>query len=124
MFIIIIDTSGKEGYAALFQEKTLINIHTFSSTNQTKFLLPSIDDLLNKSNLSLSDIKTLAVCTGPGSFTGTRIGVICAKTLSFALNIPIIGFESTHNTPQKAIETILTSNTTTHKELEIQYHNM
>jgi len=49
-----------------------------------------IDDVLKKANVSLSDIKAIAVSKGPGSYTGLRIGVSAAKGLCFALNIPLI----------------------------------
>ena len=47
-----------------------------------------------KSGISLADIDKIMVCTGPGSFTGIRIGVTIAKTIAWALKKDIIGEDS------------------------------
>ena len=54
-------------------------------------LLPAIAKILKKNKKTLSDIKAVEVNTGPGSFTGTRVGVSVANALGFALNIPVNG---------------------------------
>ena len=46
---------------------------------------------LKEQNLSFSDITTITVNPGPGTFTGTRIGVSIANALGFALNLPVNG---------------------------------
>lgn len=42
----------------------------------------------------MNDLDYIAVGTGPGSFTGTRVGVIVCMSLAFSLNIPHVGFSS------------------------------
>ena len=54
-------------------------------------LLPLIVKILKKNKLEVSNIKSIRVATGPGSFTGTRVGVAVANALGFALDIPING---------------------------------
>lgn len=54
-------------------------------------LMPMCEDLLNHCNLTLHDVELLAVATGPGSFTGLRIGVATAKGLAWAENKPCAG---------------------------------
>lgn len=61
-----------------------------SGRDQSKYLLPTIDELLGKH--ALKELTYIAVGMGPGTFTGTRIGVVTAKTLAFAHNLPLIGF--------------------------------
>ncbi|MDP2939578.1 MAG: tRNA (adenosine(37)-N6)-threonylcarbamoyltransferase complex dimerization subunit type 1 TsaB [Candidatus Omnitrophota bacterium] len=56
--------------------------------------VPAIKRLLGKVNLSINSIDGFAVDVGPGSFTGLRIGVTCAKTLSFATKKPLKGVSS------------------------------
>lgn len=50
-----------------------------------------IDALLKKYKLKLTDIDTIRVETGPGSFTGLRVGVSIANALGYALNISVNG---------------------------------
>lgn len=53
--------------------------------------LPLIDKILKENNLKLKDINGIKVNTGPGSFTGLRVGTSIANTLGFFLKIPING---------------------------------
>ena len=55
----------------------------------SQVLLPMIVKILKKNKLSFSDLTGIEVNVGPGSFTGTRVGVAVANTLGFALNIPV-----------------------------------
>ena len=54
-------------------------------------LLIKIEDLLSKYGESSSDLAGVAVYSGPGSFTGLRIGVSVANTLAYSLSVPIWG---------------------------------
>lgn len=64
---------------------------TESQKPGSQVLLPMIVKILKKNKKTLSDLTSVEVNTGPGSFTGTRIGVTVANTLGFALNIPVNG---------------------------------
>lgn len=57
----------------------------------SQVLLPAILEILKKNNKSIKDITEVKVNLGPGSFTGTRVGVAVANALGFALNIPVNG---------------------------------
>ncbi len=94
MQILTIDTSQEDGYVALYEGEKLLASLKISSKMQTASLLQKIDILLKKWGFTLNNIDIFAVCTGPGSFTGTRIGVITAKTLGFAKSKRVIGFSS------------------------------
>lgn len=59
-------------------------------------LMPLIDNHLNKLNLTASDLNAVSVSSGPGSYTGLRIGVSTAKGICHALNIPLISVGSLH----------------------------
>ena len=52
------------------------------------------DDVLERADLQKNEIELIACGLGPGSFTGTRVGVSAAKGLSLALDIPIVGVSS------------------------------
>lgn len=57
-------------------------------------LMPEVDGLLKGCFVTIQDVEGIIVTTGPGSFTGIRIGMATAKGLSQALNIPIVGFST------------------------------
>ncbi len=59
--------------------------------NHSRELLPALVAMLGRSGLSRSDIAALIVCTGPGSYAGLRVGLSTAKTLAYALGVPIVG---------------------------------
>lgn len=66
-------------------------IKTLSAKNKfgSQVLLPLIKKMLDTSKLDASFLKKIEVETGPGSFTGLRVGVSVANALGFALNIPV-----------------------------------
>lgn len=57
----------------------------------SQVLLPMIVKILKKNKLKFSDLSAIEVNPGPGSFTGTRVGVTVANVLGYALNIPVNG---------------------------------
>jgi len=91
MKFIVIETSGEINFALLSNENALTEA-ALPQRQQRDYLLPAIDKLLDAANLQLSDLDFIAVGNGPGSFTGTRIGVLTAKTLSFANKVPLVPF--------------------------------
>lgn len=58
---------------------------------KAQVVLSLIDALLKKHSASLQEIEAIEVNTGPGSFTGLRVGISVANALSFALKIPLNG---------------------------------
>ena len=56
--------------------------------DQAKILAPLTEALLTEKALKINDIDRLAVCTGPGSFTGLRVGLAFMRGLSLAANKP------------------------------------
>jgi tRNA threonylcarbamoyl adenosine modification protein YeaZ len=57
-------------------------------------LLEQIDEVLAAADLTIVDIEALVVGTGPGSFTGLRVGMATAKTLAYARSLPLVGVMS------------------------------
>ena len=88
--ILAIETSAKTFSVAVSRDKELLGEVFFNSGFvHSQKLLPSIRFLLKNLGINLSDIKKIAVSTGPGSFTGIRVGLACAKTLAQNLKIPV-----------------------------------
>lgn len=55
----------------------------------SQVLLPLIENLLKSQKLTFKNLAAVEVETGPGSFTGLKVGVAVANALGFALNIPV-----------------------------------
>jgi tRNA threonylcarbamoyladenosine biosynthesis protein TsaB len=91
--ILGIDTTGPEGIVALFIKDKEYTVRR-STLGHAEWVLPSIQKLLKRSNKSLQDLSAIVVLTGPGSFTGTRVGVTIANALSWALGIPVFGISN------------------------------
>ncbi len=66
---------------------------------KAQIVLPLLEELLHKHNLSLKDLTEIEVNPGPGSFTGVRVGVAIANTLGAILNIPL-----NHQSPGQLVE--------------------
>ena len=85
-----IDTTKKQSYLWLFDnEKTAVKIlPAYEKHSET--LLINIDKFLTQNSLILSDIDVLVNVSGPGSFTGIRIGLSTVKAFAYALNKKIV----------------------------------
>lgn len=104
MFLFI-DTTEDEIILALFDKDKLINqIREKARYRQSELLLIRIDAFLRKSKGSLDSLKGIIVAKGPGSFTGTRIGVTTTNALAFALSIPILGIKKEDLSLQQLIK--------------------
>lgn len=86
------DTSGPFCAAALTRGDDTLDLAIEPMTRgQSERLFPLFADLLNRTGHDWSGLGTIVVCTGPGNFTGLRIGVAAARGLALSLNCPCIG---------------------------------
>ena len=91
MRILAIDTSGPVCGAAVMDENKVYSEYTAQNRNtHSASLMPMIEAVLNAAGTSLEEIDAIAAVTGPGSFTGVRIGVATAKGLAHGAGIPCI----------------------------------
>lgn len=92
MYVLGIDTSTMTGGVALLQAGSLLGEAMLNiRTTHSERLLPALEKLLADAGLNVGDLGLISVVTGPGSFTGLRIGVATAKGLSYALQTPLVG---------------------------------
>ena len=101
MITLAIDTASSHTSIALFEESNVKEELTWKSeNNEAEKLMPAIEQMLNKNNLSYEDIDQIYCVKGPGSFTGLRIGVTVANTISYLTNAKLFSistFEYLHN---------------------------
>jgi tRNA threonylcarbamoyladenosine biosynthesis protein TsaB len=93
---LVLDTSGPRCLAALVDAgkggvRVLGVRDEPMARGHAEALLPLIDDVFRHLRLAPRDIDAIAVVTGPGSFTGIRVGVAAARGLALALGRPAYG---------------------------------
>jgi tRNA threonylcarbamoyl adenosine modification protein YeaZ len=87
MLILAFDTATNQATSALVRDDEVLGERTSTASR----VLADAADLLRAAGLGEADITHVAVGTGPGSFTGIRIGLAAARGLSFSLRIPVAG---------------------------------
>ena len=90
MIILYIDTAKREKIEVGVEIDGKIYKKTATDIRSDE-ILPLIENILKKHNISLQDLSLIKVNTGPGSFTGIRVGVSIANALGFSLKIPVNG---------------------------------
>jgi tRNA threonylcarbamoyladenosine biosynthesis protein TsaB len=94
--ILAINTSTLQFSLALLSENGAIVAEHLMSEGKGHFgnLMPTVHFLLNSSGREIREVSCISVATGPGSFTGLRIGLSLAKGLCHALRVPMVGISS------------------------------
>ena len=87
-----IDTASEIASVALSREGVLqAEVSWRCRRNHTVELLSTIDRLLAQAGATKEDLAAVFVCTGPGMYTGLRVGVSTAQGLAYALRLPVVG---------------------------------
>jgi tRNA threonylcarbamoyl adenosine modification protein YeaZ len=87
VLILAFDTATDAATSALVDDGEVIG----ERVSTPKLLLADLDALLRQASAHATDVDAVAVGTGPGSFTGTRIGLAAARGLAIALGVPAAG---------------------------------
>lgn len=87
MLILAFDTATDVATSALVWDGEVLG----ELASQPRTVLEDVDALLRRGGVRDSQVEGIVVGTGPGSFTGLRMGLAAARALSFALEIPLAG---------------------------------
>ena len=92
MKILSLDTSEVRGSVALLRDGEPIAVQRHeSSADYSEWLLPSVDAVLRQSVVRMEELDALAASTGPGSFTGLRVGLTTVKAWAEVYGKPVVG---------------------------------
>ena len=92
MITLAIDTSDMRGSVAILKEGAVPATETPDCPSEfSAWLLPAVRAALSKAQVKMEQLDLLAVCTGPGSFTGLRVGLTTMKAWAEVYNKPIVG---------------------------------
>jgi tRNA threonylcarbamoyladenosine biosynthesis protein TsaB len=90
--LLALDTSTRNIGIAVYDGIQVLCENIWASHDyHTVELAPAVVDTLSRAGVQVQDLKFLAVATGPGSYTGLRIGMALAKGIALARHLPIIG---------------------------------
>jgi tRNA threonylcarbamoyladenosine biosynthesis protein TsaB len=90
MISLFVDTALSYIRVALFKNDSLLDfINEKCEKNMSSLFDVRVRDLFERNNLSLNDVQKIYTVTGPGSFTGIRVGMTFSKVLAMALNLKI-----------------------------------
>lgn len=91
MIILSLRTDKPEAEVGLFKGETKIDYIIWQADRSlAETIHTRIEEILNKSSISLKDIKGIVTFQGPGSFTGLRIGLSVANALAYGLTVPVV----------------------------------
>jgi tRNA threonylcarbamoyladenosine biosynthesis protein TsaB len=95
MLTLGIETSGPLGSVAVVESGKVLREQVLELGRQHgQSLIPAIRDVLADCGKKTKDCELVAVSVGPGSFTGVRVGVVCAKTLAYAINCRLAAIDA------------------------------
>ncbi|HET6202264.1 MAG TPA: tRNA (adenosine(37)-N6)-threonylcarbamoyltransferase complex dimerization subunit type 1 TsaB [Planctomycetota bacterium] len=91
---VALETSGPPGSAAAAAGGRVAEISLETSAAHGRDLLPALRECLARVGARPGEIDLVLVGTGPGSYTGLRVGIAAAKTIAFARGCPILALPS------------------------------
>ncbi|RKQ69504.1 tRNA threonylcarbamoyladenosine biosynthesis protein TsaB [Litorimonas taeanensis] len=95
MLTLGLDTTGKACSAALVDEgRVIAHCSEPIGRGHAERLAPLVHELIYNAGRNVDDISRVAVCTGPGSFTGQRVALSFAKGFALPRKLPVIGLSS------------------------------
>ena len=91
MLLLALDTATETGSLALVAADRVLMEYSLESHNAyLTCLMPGVAAILRNTGREIADLTAVAISTGPGNFTGLRIGLATAKTLAWSLKCPLV----------------------------------
>ena len=91
MKLLLIETATQVCSVALADGGRILALRESVEANaHSSHLVPFVDEMLREAGITRRDIEAVGVSSGPGSYTGLRIGVSSAKGFCYALGIPLV----------------------------------
>ena len=87
MLILAFDTATDVATVALVRDGDVLG----ERVSRAARVLKDVEELLGEAGLGSEDVEAIAVGTGPGSYTGLRMGLVTARTLAVSLGVPVAG---------------------------------
>ena len=95
MITILLDSSNTNLSVGIARDNLLLEYISYEAwQRQSEYMIPELDKLLSKYNVSRDEIKEVMVAKGPGSYTGVRIAITIAKTIATALDTKLYAVSS------------------------------
>lgn len=96
MLVIGIETSGLAGSVSLNREGECLEVRSLEQVGRrhAQTLVLELHQILNNNHFKSSDVEVVAVSRGPGSFTGLRVGLVCAKTFAYATRCQYVAVDT------------------------------
>ena len=103
--LLALETANDQCSVALISAagQLLASRHDHRAREQTRLLLPMIDEVLTEVGQSLSDVQAIAFSRGPGSFSGIRINAAVTQALAWAHDLPVLPVSTLQATAQAAL---------------------
>jgi tRNA threonylcarbamoyladenosine biosynthesis protein TsaB len=109
--LLNIDTATEYASVCLSEEDKIVSIlESRDQKNHAAFLQPAIEKICQTTGIKLKDLDAVSVTSGPGSYTGLRVGLSSAKGLCYALNKPLLLVNTLEVMAQAAIVAYQASN--------------
>ena len=87
-----IETSLNRIFLVIYTQKKLYSKNKNLKNSIEVEINKMFEDLLKKANIHFKDLSCILISLGPGSYTGTRVGLAAAKAISISINKPIFGY--------------------------------
>lgn len=97
MLILSVDSSATPASVCLYDNKVLAEYYINTKLTHSQTLVAMIESVLQITGVKAEDIDLYAVNSGPGSFTGVRIGVSAVKGMAYAQNKPCVAVSTLHS---------------------------